>query len=370
MDAVKKLFRIKDPFSCSDDLFVKAMKQNVMFHASHCPEYKTLLDRFSFEPSSIASMEDLKALPSVPTLYFKHHYLASVPEKKMMIKATSSGTTGKTTSKMGMDFYTLWREWAMVKKMLAYRGLWSLKPTRFVVFGYEHKFSNKKAIAQSSWGFTFTAPALSKDYAIRYIDGEYKVDLDNIEEKLIRYAKGNAPVRTLGFPAYTYFLLRQMKEKGIQLKLPKGSKLTLGGGWKQFYAEKVEKKDFYQLVYEVLGIEEKDIVEFFGAVEHPVLWTDCPEHHFHVPAYARVVIRDVDTLEPLPHGQVGIINLITPVCRATPLCSIMTDDLGILHDEPCPCGNQNPYLEILGRVGLDDIKTCAAGADDLLGVQK
>ena len=51
---------------------------------------------------------------------------------------------------------------------------------------------------------------------------------------------------------------------------------------------------------------------------------------------------------------------------ACPLLSIMTDDLGVLHDgESCPCGNKAPWLEIIGRVGMVDIKTCAAGADDL-----
>ena len=45
----------------------------------------------------------------------------------------------------------------------------------------------------------------------------------------------------------------------------------------------------------------------------------------------------------------------------------MTDDLGILHDpEECGCGLDSPWLEILGRVGLQDIKTCAAGAAEIL----
>ena len=62
----------------------------------------------------------------------------------------------------------------------------------------------------------------------------------------------------------------------------------------------------------------------------------------------------------------GLINLLTPISRAAPLTSIVTDDLGILHDEDCGCGISSPYLEIVGRVGLEDIKTCAAGAEDLL----
>lgn len=52
--------------------------------------------------------------------------------------------------------------------------------------------------------------------------------------------------------------------------------------------------------------------------------------------------------------------------KATPILSVMTDDLGILHDGGCGCGIDSPYLEIIGRVGVKDIKTCAAGAAEIL----
>jgi hypothetical protein len=46
----------------------------------------------------------------------------------------------------------------------------------------------------------------------------------------------------------------------------------------------------------------------------------------------------------------------------------MTDDLGMLTPgEYCGCGLTSPVLTILGRVGLSDITTCAAGAAELLG---
>ena len=141
----------------------------------------------------------------------------------------------------------------------------------------------------------------------------------------------------------------------------------MGGGWKQFYTEEVDKSVFYDLADRVLGVKDCDIVEFFGAVEHPILYCDCPNHHFHVPIYSRILIRDIHTLEPVPNGTPGLINLMSPMVKATPILSIMTDDLGILHDgSKCGCGQSSPYLEIMGRVGLKDIKTCAAGAAELL----
>ena len=115
------------------------------------------------------------------------------------------------------------------------------------------------------------------------------------------------------------------------------------------------------------NIDEENIVEFFGAVEHPIPYTDCSHHHFHVPVYSKIVIRDPDTLEPIGMEKTGLVNLISPLCKATPILSVMTDDLGILHDgSNCPCGVKSPYLEIVGRVAPDDIKTCAAGAADIL----
>ena len=66
-------------------------------------------------------------------------------------------------------------------------------------------------------------------------------------------------------------------------------------------------------------------------------------------------------------GEVGLVNLITPLINATPVTSVMTDDLGFLTPgEDCGCGLKSPYLTILGRAGLNDITTCAAGAAELL----
>ena len=368
MKYCNKLFKTKKKniYRLDDDLFFKAMKENCLFHYEHNPQYKELLDKFSFSPDQLSSYEDLVSIPFIPTLHFKHHNLCTFPDKKLFIKATSSGTSGKNVSKIGLTFSDALRGFNMIKKVFAYHHLWSLKPHHYLVFGYEPHKGNEKAIAKTARGFTFLSPARSKTYAIRWIDGAYKVDLENMEQKFIKFSQGKTPIRTIGFPAYTFFLLKGMQEKGIKLKMPKGSIITLGGGWKSFYKEKVDKKSFYDLVYDVLGIDDQHIFEFFGAVEHPILYTDCREHHFHIPNYARVIIRDVETLKPVKPGEVGLINLLTPMMKGTPILSIMTDDLGILHNEECPCGEKSQYLEILGRSGLDDIKTCAAGAEDLL----
>ena len=95
----------------------------------------------------------------------------------------------------------------------------------------------------------------------------------------------------------------------------------LGGGWKQFYTQQVDKPVLYDLVNRVLGIPEEQIIEVFSAVEHPILYADCVRHHFHIPVYSRAIIRDPETLEPLPPGQPGLVEFITPLLTATPMTS-------------------------------------------------
>ncbi len=193
-------------------------------------------------------------------------------------------------------------------------------------------------------------------------------DLDGAARALARFARSPFPTRIVGFPSYLWFGLKRMEELGVSLQLRPGSQILLAGGWKQHAAQQVDKSVLYDLAWKVLGVGEAHIHELFGAVEHPIFYNTCKHHHFHVPIYARVLIRDVCTLEPLPMGQAGVVNLITPLNRATPVTSVVTDDLGVLRPgEDCGCGINSPYLTILGRVGMPEIQTCAAGAAELLG---
>lgn len=362
------LFRYPDPydFAGSDDLFVQAMRENCAWQDAHCPEYHKILEGMSFSPDDLKTADDLAKLPPLPTLLFKSHRMYSLTGIKAPVSATSSGTKGKF-SRIRFEISGLLCGLRMVLKISRGRKLLSTMPTNYVVLGYKPHKGNQTAVTKTALGATFFAPAIRRKYALIWQNGGYVPDLDGVIEAMKKYAKSKFPARFMGFPSYTYFVLKRMEEKGIRVSLPKGSKIMLGGGWKQFYLEQVDKQILYDLAKRVLDVDESQIVEFFGAVEHPILYCDCPCHHFHVPVYSRVLVRDVHTMEPLPMGQVGLVNLMTPMVKATPILSVMTDDLGILHPGgDCPCGNPSPYLEIIGRVGLADIKTCAAGAAEYL----
>lgn len=365
----RKLFNHRDPYDVAgtEDLFLKAVRENCAYVYAHCPEYRAILDAAGFAPERLRTMEDLAELPFLPTALFKRRRLFALPRRRLVWAVTSSGTSTGRASEVGFTAGDLWAGLKMVLRICRLRHLISLRPCHYVVFGYQPRLRNRKGVSWTAFGVTLFTPALSRTYALTWKKGEYSLDLEAVQESIIRHSRSRFPLRFMGFPAYAWFLMKRMEEQGVRVQLPKGSKLMLGGGWKQFYAEQVDKSEFYALAKKVLGLDDSDIIEFYGAVEHPIFYNDCERHHFHVPIYSRVLIRDPVTLRPVPNGTPGLVNLITPMDVGTPLLSVMTDDLGILHDpEECGCGLDSPWLEILGRVGLQDVKTCAAGAQELL----
>lgn len=352
----------------SDGPFLRACRDMAAFHMKHCPEYRAIAEASGFTPDCLQTAADLEKLPLLPTLFFKRHGVFSMPERwPMAMRVTSSGTSG-SFSRVNFDWGCVFAEIPMVLRIGFRHGLVSPIPANCVVLGYKPNRANTTGVTRTMYGMTYFSPPIRRTYALQYENGAYQVDLDRVIEDLKGYAASPFPTRIIGFPSYLWFGLKRMEELGVELKLRPGSKILLGGGWKAHYAQEVDKSRLYALAHKVLGIPEENIHESFGAVEHPIFYNTCPRHHFHIPAYSRIIIRDPRTLEPLPMGQVGLVNLITPLIKATPVLSVMTDDLGYLSPgESCPCGIKSPYLTILGRVGLNDITTCAAGAAAILG---
>lgn len=368
MNYRKKIFIHQNPYDLkhTNSLFIHAIKQNIEFHKANCSDYAKILQQQGFDTNCLSSMEDLYKIPGIPTLYFKTHELFSMPKNHLMINVTSSGTKGKQ-SHIGFDRKTLYYALRMVLKTFSYYKLFSVIPTNYIILGYEPNKHNNMGASKTAFGVTLFAPALHREYALKNTEKGYQLNLEGIKNALLRYSKMKFPVRFMGFPSYVYFLIKYLDELNIKLKLPKNSKVFLAGGWKQFSAEKVDKNKLYQMIEETLGIKEENCKEFFGAVEHPIVYCDCKNHHFHIPVYSRVIIRDVNTFLPVENGKPGLLNLITPLVESVPLSSIITDDLAIMHDgKECGCGISSPYIEILGRVGLQNIKTCAANASELL----
>lgn len=361
---LKKLFGSRRPYEItqSDPIFLRAMQASVRHFFQQSEAYRNICARQGFTPDQLQTMEDLVRIPVIPTLFFKRNDIA-VPHPKV-IEVTSSGTSGRF-SRVQVSTQEVFHMARMAIRQGMTHGLFSLRPVHYIVLGYQPVRANQTVISKTAYLSTWYAPGASRTYALRYKNGKYELDLQALYQKIQQCDRDKKPVRIIGFPSYAYFLLKKMKEEGQRCQLVPGSCVLLGGGWKQFAGMEIPKRELAALFEEVLGIPREQIHEFFGAAEHPVLYCSCPNGHFHIPVYSRVLIRDVATEQPLPKGQVGLVNLMTPMTASIPLMSVMTDDLGVVHPgSTCGCGIQADYLEILGRVGVTDIKTCSAGAQE------
>ena len=141
------LFRAKDPFDTesTNAVFFRAVKENCRFQYDNCKGYRSILDYYGVKPESLCSYEDIAKIPFLPTLLFKHHKLFSVPTRKMLIRATSSGTKG-VFSEIGYDTGGLFCALKMVLKIGGLRHLFSPVPCHYVVFGYKPHTGNRTAV--------------------------------------------------------------------------------------------------------------------------------------------------------------------------------------------------------------------------------
>ncbi|MCL2020026.1 MAG: acyl-protein synthetase [Oscillospiraceae bacterium] len=362
----RKLFFTNDTYNHAktDTLFVLAMKENVSFHTKHCPQYKRILSDFNFDISSVNTVEDLYKIPPLPASYLKNHTMLSKPYNKLIVKTTSSGTGGKKTLS-GFDTGSGLCAMSMLLKIFKYNKLLSLRRTNYIILGYKPDKSNQTAMAKALKWVSVLAPPVKIEYALKIKNGEYNIDVDGIMDAIVKFSKQNKPVRIIGFPAYFKMFLEELNERNIKIHLHKNSKILLGGGWKSMFAEAISKDELFEMANAALGIQRRNFKDQFSTAEHPTPYIACENHRFHIPAFSRVIVRDIDSLSPVGEGVPGILNLISPLLTSMPYGSILTDDI-VIKKNDCGCGNPAPYFEIMGRVGLANVKTCTQAASDFL----
>lgn len=352
----------------SREIFLQAMRDCLTHHRDRNEFFRRLLEDAGLDPRDIRTEEDLLRIPPIHANLFKQYEILSVPREDIVFYATSSGTGGQK-SQMFFDKDTQDFGNSMIENEFRYFGFLSQEPTNYLLFTYEPSQKSKDlGTAQTDMGLLAYAPVHETFFALRYNGVGHDFDAYGTIAALEKYEEQGLPVRIFGFPSFLYFTVNQMKETGHRpLKLNPRSMTMLGGGWKGYADKQISKTELYALVEEMLGIPEANCRDGYGSTEHSVPYFECPHHHFHIPVYSRMFIRDVKTLEPLPYGQPGFANFVTPHLLSVPAVSVLMGDMAVLHaPEECGCGLKTPWMEILGRAGTSKAKSCAITASELL----
>jgi phenylacetate-coenzyme A ligase PaaK-like adenylate-forming protein len=358
-----------DPYStlaASNDLYIAALKENINYHYRNNAFYKQYLDYHGFHADQLQSIADIGKVPYLHANFFKTNVVNTVKEEGIVMQATSSGTTGQKSQHF-LDHWTNSAVFYISDVSQLANGFVSEQSCNYLVFNFEPFTGFKTGTATTNQKMMQYAPAEHVNYALRY-NGAKGHDFDSfgVIDKLLEYQEEGLPVRMLGFAAFLNFAIDKLKDLGYDsLPLHPDSRCLFGGGWKNHKDKELPKMEFYAKIHEFFGIPMANIRDKYGSVEHPITYVECEQHHLHTPTYERVIVRDVQTMEPLPYGQPGFAHLISPIITSMPSHSILMGDLIIQHEQ-CSCGKGTPWIEILGRAGTSKNKSCAIAASEML----
>lgn len=114
----QRLFWHPDPYDLAgtDALFLRAAADNCAYHIRRCPGYAAICAHLGFSPADLQTIGDIAKIPVIPTLFFKRKTLFSMPQWRMAMKVTSSGTSGRF-SQIGFDWGCMLAEVPMVLRL-------------------------------------------------------------------------------------------------------------------------------------------------------------------------------------------------------------------------------------------------------------
>ena len=351
-----------------DALFVEAMRDAVAWHRAASPFYAALCAHHAFTEADLRTAADLPRVPWIFVNTLKRHELLSVDRADVVLNLTSSGTTGQK-SQIFFDQGSLDRGLGTVDACFGANGLLDRdRAVNYLIFAHDPAHAATRGTSYTDHYLTGFTAKRALFYALKWDPAaqDWAFRLEETNATLEAFAASGAPLRIIGFPAFLHRLVAWRREQALPaLAFPEGSWVLTGGGWKKDERESIPKPAFRAEVAAALGIPEANQRDGYGLVEHGVPYLECAHHRFHVPHFARAVARDVETLQPLPPGEAGFLDLMTPYLLSMPAISLLTSDLAAVR-HGCPCGRTSATLELLGRLGTRKNKGCAIAATQLL----
>ena len=322
------------------------------FHRRACAAYDRVVRHVHLPPAASDGGE-LEHLPFLPVSLFKAEHLASVPDEAIVKVLTSSGTSGQRPSRVPLD-----RETASLQA----KALGALMRVELGGSRLPMAFVDHAAVVRDRTQFSARGAGLlgfstfGRDH-VHLLDEGMRPDWAVLEAFERRF--GSGPVFFFGFTFMVWrHFVEQARREGKRFSFPEGV-LLHGGGWKKLAEERVGSAEFRDALAERFGIRR--VVNYYGMVEQAgSVFMECPEGHLHAPAFSEVIVRDRETLRPLPFGQEGLLQVLSVIPRSYPGHSLLTEDLGVIDGEDdCASGRLGRYFRVSGRAPHAELRGCS-----------
>ncbi len=351
------------PYSLSqqekDVLLKSALKESLEHHFSGSSEFQKICRKKGFVPPF--DNFDYSDIPYLPVGIFKNLRLASVSQDRIVRTLNSSATSSQIPSTVFIDDLTRKRQmktlsWLISEFLGNERQHYVIFDANPMLFPRNNQLSARNAAIRG-----FLIAASKSDYFMNIDEkNELSVDILRLVPFLEDIEKQNKKIVIFGF-TYVLFVhvARQLQKQGIKFSL-KNATIVHIGGWKKLQNEAVSKDIFNRTLSETFGVPPSKILDSYGFTEQlGIIYVDCEDGLKRCPIVSEIIVRDPDSLQPLPDGEDGLIEFITPLPYSYPGTAILLDDIGcVVTRVPDAMGRMGTAFEVRGRAKTAEVRGC------------
>ncbi len=337
-----------------------AVNEAMRHHYEHCPPFRRWCDKQGYRPST--PIRDMVSLPFLPVGIFKRVELSSVGGDQVVRVLTSSATSSQIPSRIVLDQVTRNRQMRALTAMMTHLLGGQRRP--FIVLDVlptPDRAAEQELSARAAGMRGYLMAATSKHYVLRESGAMPTLDVDQLLATVGQLKKGGQQFCFLG---YTYLLyqavVRPLYEQGICLDLPENVFVLHFGGWKKLQDQAVDRATLNAQAAAVFGIPTRNIRDLYGFTEQlGVIYPDEGNGFREIPTYTEVLVRNPQTMQVAPLGQVGLLEFICPLPNSYPGIAILLDDLGRIVERPSEDGQVvQRGFEVLGRAARAEPRGC------------
>ncbi len=331
------------PQSEKEHALLPLLQDATKYHQSHCPAYQAITQLIAPQPA-----QSLAEILYLPVSLFKYRNLRSVSPDKIRVTLQSSGTSGQR-SRIELDAETTKISSRALAASLA--RVTEGKRLPMLIIDTPNSIQGHDKIGARAAAILGLMP-YGRDHVFA-LDEALQIIPERVTTFLEKYQGQN--ILLYGFTfliwqallpacrAYHYDLSRAL--------------LLHSGGWKALHQQAVDNTNFHQALHEASGLQ--NIRNFYGMAELPgTIFMEGEDGLLYPPNFADVIIRDPITRQPLPRGEVGLIQILDTLPRSYPGHSLLTEDMGMIvaRDSGGMCGHG---IKIIGRAPRAALRGCS-----------
>lgn len=338
----------RPPFGARDDAaLLDELIALTHHHLAGCQPYAAMWPGWS-------SADSLAQLPFVHTIVFKHLRLRTEAEGiSHQRELTSSSTSGNAPSAIPLDARSSELQAASTRAVL--EDFVGASPRPLVVLDSPRSLRSRTLGARTAAALALRPLSSDLHFVLADADVPGSLDWDAVlaalgdGEELLVY--GFTWMLWLGWAQATQpERLRDVRVDFVH-----------SGGWKKLEAISVAREAFDAKLLASVGSGSR-VLDYYGMAEQVgMIFPLCPHGVRHVPTWGDVLVRDPWTLEALPPGEAGMLQLLNVLALGGPYHSVLSEDVGRLMPDPCPCGRGGRTFVLDGRVPKAEVRGCANG---------